>query len=235
MSFDYSSLKSEGSKKVDSSKSIMKSSEEMPPEYDISKAVFIRDEKRAAMNEQEDDLLWDNIPDKDDLGPYLYGIIPVKAILLVYTMLMGVAQILMFSFSLESGFSTESLSSLVNSIINISGFSILLLGKSKELMKPFLLIYTSYFLFGSVMSGYAIILLWSPDFCSKLSRMVKGFKFSKCKENLGMIRGVATSMLLAQEIWEFWIIQLYIQVYKYDMKKETIITKEYVKMGEQLV
>jgi hypothetical protein len=212
-----------------------KMDEEKPPKYDHSKAVFIRDEKRAAMSEQEGDLLWSNAFDEDDLGPFMWNMIPLKMVLLVYTMITTVAQVLMFSFSLESGFTMESLSSLAYAMINVTGFTMILLRKSKEMMKPFLFVYTAYFLFGSVMSGYAIILLWSPNFCRRLSTVVKGFNFSKCKENLGMIRGVATSMLAMQEMWEFCLIQMYIQVYKYEMRKEAIIDKELIKLGERLV
>ena len=236
MSVFYASIKSDdtGSKDSRSTTSTVKA-EEKPPKYDHSKAVFIRDEKRAAMSEQEGDLLWDNACE-DDLGPFMFGMLPMKMILLVYTMIMSVAQVLMFSFSLESGFTMDSFSSMVYALINIAGFTMILLGKSIGMMKPFLFVYTTYFLFGSVMSGYAIVLLWSPNFCSRISKVINGFSYPKCKENLGMIRGVATSMLAMQEMWEFCVIQMYIQVYKYEMRKEAIDKKEYVKIGgERLV
>lgn len=188
------------------------SAEDAPPAYDHTKAIFIRDEKRAAVSQQELDLL--------ALGkrksPNILGI-HYKAILLVYTMLVGFFQIMIFTMSLADGYKLTAFSSFVTAMIHVTGFSALLLEKHK-LLKGFLVVYTMHFLMDTMFSGYGMLMLWSPSFCRDFASSVNGFSYQKCKANLGSLRAAGSTIMAGQVIWEATVLHMFRKVFEHEEK-----------------
>ena len=184
--------------------------DEEPPACDHTQAIFIRDEKRAAVSQNELGLLGMG----KSKSPNVYGI-QYRAILLVYLMLASFFHIMVFSFSLSDGFKVTAASALVSAMLHITGFTALLLEKHM-LLKAFLVSYTVHFVVNTVLAGYGMLVMWSPSFCRELASSVKGFSYQQCQNNLGSLRAMGSSMLIAQVAVEAGLLHMIRKVFEHD-------------------
>lgn len=189
-----------------------------PPAYSSSNstAIFIRDEKRAAVTAQEMSLL---AKPKSTMHTTLG--LPTKAFLLLYTALITIFNVIAPISLLQRGQTLMAGLSMISALVSITGFTALMLEK-KSLLKVYLIAYTGYLFLASMLSAFAMINLWGPNFCqdfvaSEDSELEITFEY--CKNNLAYIRALGSLMMMMQLLFEFSVLRMIQGVYTFENSK----------------
>ena len=170
--------------------------DEKPPVYDHTQAVFVRDEKSAAVPQNELGILGmesskspnePEITDRDDLRDEM--------------MFLGFVHITTFFLSLFSGFYIYAGAILVRAIVHFTGFTVLYLEK-RILLNFFLVLYAMYLVANTVINGFEVRDMWSPSFCREMASSVKGFNFQQCQNSIGFDRVIKIFVMIGMFLFE---------------------------------
>lgn len=173
-----------------------------PPTYTPTKAIFLRDEKSQAARMEEEDLL-----DKSDDGigePYMFfGLLPTRAFMLPYSIVMMVAFALMAGKAAGSEVSSISvLGAIATAGVHFAVFAGMLL--DEHVLMAIASVASTGKLVASVLSNIAACsVLYDRNVCSKLA----GLMPRECVANISWLRTVGPLLLVVQVLWETYLVK----------------------------
>ena len=184
--------------------------DERAPVSDHTRNVFIRDEKRAAMSQNDLGLL----NKENSKGPSLFGV-QYRDFLLFYLILSAFFDIISLSVCLFDGIKVTAACNLVSAIVHITGFTALLL-ENRMLLMASLVSLTMYFVLNTVYTGHEMLGMWSPSFCSDLISFVQYFSYQQCQSNLGSLRVMGSIVLTGTVVCEASTLHMLRKVFEHE-------------------
>lgn len=179
-----------------------------------SKAIFLRDEKSQVARMEEDDLL-DKCCEGSKRPRMMFGLIPTQAFMLPYSMLMTIAFALMAGKAAGSETSPISvLGAIATAGVHILVFVGMLL--EEHVLMAIAGIAAVGKLSASVLNNIVVCYaLYDRKVCS----MMPGMSPRECLANLGLMRTLVPLLLVAQIVWEAYLVKQIANVVKYTAGK----------------
>ena len=170
--------------------------DEEPPACDHTQAIFIRDEKSAAVSHIELGLLGM----ESSKSPNESGIMDRKD-LRDGMMFLSIVYITVFFLRLLDGFNMITGRLLITAIVHFTGFTTLYLEK-RVMLKAFLVLYTLYYLVNTMINGCIVLYVWYPSFCREMASSVPGFRYQQGEENPGIDRAIGIFAMIGMAACE---------------------------------
>ena len=177
--------------------------DEKPPVNDRGQAIFIRDEKKAAVSK----IFLEHLLLKKPMSP---GLLEIRTILTASLKLSFLIQVMVAAVSTQLGDSAGNLATA--SFLILSAGLIELIIEENKPPKFFLVFYAAQFLLNFMSAGCGLLFLWSPSFCPNLASW---FVIEHCQNNLNLIRAVGSLVLIFNVIFQLNVLCDFGKVHEY--------------------